>query len=111
MGKLSGAELQKWQTDQPLGAAWGNETERADVLAFDPLGKNKRIFATGIRNCVGMAIDPSNGTLWCSTNERDAIGDNLPPDYITRVRAGRLLWLALVLYRRERRSAAQGRAA
>src|SRR5580658_166720 len=88
MGKLSGAELQKWQTEQPLGAAWGNETERADVLAFDPLGKNKRIFATGIRNCVGMAIDPSNGTLWCSTNERDAIGDNLPPDYITRVRAG-----------------------
>jgi glucose/arabinose dehydrogenase len=88
MGRLSGAELQKWQTEQPLGAAWGNETERADVLAFDPLGKNKRIFATGIRNCVGMAIDPSNGTLWCSTNERDAIGDNLPPDYITRVRAG-----------------------
>jgi glucose/arabinose dehydrogenase len=88
MGKLSGAELQKWQTEQPLGAAWGNETERADVLAFDPLGKNKRIFATGIRNCVGMAIDPSNGAVWCSTNERDAIGDNLPPDYITRVRAG-----------------------
>lgn len=88
MGKLSGAELQKWQTEQPLGAAWGNETDRADVLAFDPLGKNKRIFATGIRNCVGMAIEPSNGTLWCSTNERDAIGDNLPPDYITRVRAG-----------------------
>ncbi len=88
MGKLSGAELQKWQSDHALGAAWGNETERADVLAFDPLGKNKRIFATGIRNCVGMAIDPSNGTLWCSTNERDALGDNLPPDYITRVREG-----------------------
>ncbi len=88
MGKLSGAELQKWQADQPLGAAWGNETERADVLAFDPLGKNKRIFATGIRNCVGMAIDPSNNTLWCSTNERDGLGDNLPPDYITRVREG-----------------------
>ncbi len=88
MGKLSGPELQKWRFDHALGAAWGNETERADVLAFDPLGENKRIFATGIRNCVGMAIDPSNGTLWCSTNERDALGDNLPPDYITRVRDG-----------------------
>jgi len=88
MGKLSATELQKWQSDHPLGAAWGDETDRADVLAFDPQGKNKRVFATGIRNCVGMAIDPSNGTLWCSTNERDRIGDNLPPDYITRVREG-----------------------
>jgi glucose/arabinose dehydrogenase len=35
-----------------------------------------------------MAVDPSNGTLWCSTNERDGLGDNLPPDYITRVRQG-----------------------
>ncbi len=88
MGKLSAAELQKWQSAHPLGAAWGDETDRADVLAFDPQGKNKRIFATGIRNCVGLAIDPSNGTLWCSTNERDRIGDNLPPDYVTRVREG-----------------------
>jgi glucose/arabinose dehydrogenase len=88
MGKLSAAELQKWQSDRPLGAAWGNETDRADVLAFDPQGKNGRIFATGIRNCVGMAVDPSNGTLWCSTNERDGLGDNLPPDYVTRVREG-----------------------
>jgi hypothetical protein len=88
MGKLSAAELQKWNSDHPLGAAWGNETDRADVLAFDSRGGNRRIFAAGIRNCVGMAVDPSNGTLWCSTNERDGIGDNLPPDYITRVREG-----------------------
>ena len=72
MGKLSGARIAEMAVRSPLGAAWGNETERADVLAFDPQGENKRIFATGIRNCVGMAIDPSNGTLWCSTNERDA---------------------------------------
>jgi hypothetical protein len=88
MGKLSAAELQAWRSDHPLGAAWGNETDRADVLAFDPHGKRIGIFATGIRNCVGMAIDPSDGTLWCSTNERDGMGDNLPPDYITRVREG-----------------------
>jgi glucose/arabinose dehydrogenase len=87
MGKLSGRTLQTFTADHPLGAAWGNETDRADVLAFDPQGKNKRIFATGIRNCVGMAVAPS-GTLWCSTNERDGLGDDLPPDYVTRVREG-----------------------
>ena len=88
MEKLSASALQAWQSDHPLGAAWGYETERADVLAFDPDGKNRRIFATGIRNCVGMAVAAASGTLWCSTNERDGLGDNVPPDYITRVRAG-----------------------
>jgi glucose/arabinose dehydrogenase len=84
MEKLSGAALQDWQSSRPLGATWGRETDRADVLTFDPQGKRVGIFATGIRNCVGMAIDPSNGTLWCSTNERDGLGNNLVPDYITR---------------------------
>jgi glucose/arabinose dehydrogenase len=87
-GKLSGSELQSFVSGHPLGATWGREADRADVLAFDPDGKNARVFATGIRNCVGMAIAPANGTLWCSTNERDALGDNVPPDYITRVGAG-----------------------
>jgi glucose/arabinose dehydrogenase len=86
--KLSAAALQAWQSNQPLGAAWGDETERADVLAFDPDGKNRRVFATGIRNCVGMAVSAVSGTLWCSTNERDGLGDDVPPDYITRVREG-----------------------
>jgi glucose/arabinose dehydrogenase len=88
MEKLGGAALQAWQSDHPLGAAWGRETDRADVLVFDPQGKRVGVFATGIRNCVGMAVDPSTGTLWCSTNERDGLGDDLPPDYITRVREG-----------------------
>jgi glucose/arabinose dehydrogenase len=88
MAKLSAKALQAWQSNHPLGAAWGNETERADVLAFDPDGKNRRVFATGIRNCVGMAVAAATGTLWCSTNERDGLGDNVPPDYITRVRDG-----------------------
>src|ERR1700733_4821761 len=47
-----------------------------------------RIFASGLRNCVGMAVNPITGALWCSTNERDGLGDNLPPDYITSVQAG-----------------------
>jgi glucose/arabinose dehydrogenase len=88
MGQLSATELQKWQSDHPLGAAWGNETDRADVLAFDPQGQNRRIYATGIRNCVGMAVEPASGTVWCSTNERDGLGDDVPTDYITRVRDG-----------------------
>jgi glucose/arabinose dehydrogenase len=88
MRKLSAADLQAWQSTQPLGAAWGNETDRAAVLAFDPEGKNKRIFATGIRNCVGMAVAPASGELWCSTNERDGLGDDVPADYVTRVRDG-----------------------
>ena len=88
MGTLDPAALAAFIKDKPLGATWGNETERADVLAFDPDGKNRRIFATGIRNCVGMAINPATGDLWCSTNERDLLGDNLVPDYLTRVREG-----------------------
>src|SRR4029077_7824680 len=91
MKKLSAAELHAWQSTQPLGAAWGNETDRAAVLAFDPEGKNKRIFATGIRNCVGMAVAPASGELWCSTNERDGLGDDVPTDYVTHVREARLL--------------------
>jgi glucose/arabinose dehydrogenase len=88
MTKLDPAALQKWVGENPLGATWGAEAERADVLVFDPQGKNGRIFATGIRNCVGMAIQPTTGDLWCSTNERDLLGDDLPPDYLTRVKEG-----------------------
>jgi glucose/arabinose dehydrogenase len=70
------------------GAAWGDEESRADVLVFDPDGGNRRVFATGIRNCVGLAVHPQTRDVWCSTNERDGLGDNLPPDYVTRVAPG-----------------------
>jgi len=77
-----------WIGSHPLGASWGSETGRADVLVFDPDGKNPAVFATGIRNCVGLAVHPKSGEAYCSTNERDGLGDNLVPDYITRVREG-----------------------
>jgi len=64
------------------------ERNRADVLEFNPDGSAMRVFAYGIRNCVGMAINSKTGELWCSVNERDALGDNLVPDYITHVREG-----------------------
>lgn len=65
-----------------------NENRRADILAFDPDGKNERIYARGIRNAVGLAIHPKTGQLWASVNERDGLGDHLPPDYITHVEEG-----------------------
>jgi len=61
------------------------EYHRADVLAFTPEGKFEKVYASGLRNCVGEAINSITGALWCSTNERDALGDNLVPDYITHV--------------------------
>jgi glucose/arabinose dehydrogenase/mono/diheme cytochrome c family protein len=64
------------------------EKNRADVLEFNPDGSAMRVYAYGIRNCVGMAINPKTGELWCSVNERDALGDNLVPDYITHVQEG-----------------------
>lgn len=64
------------------------ERDRADVLEFKPDGTGFRIFASGLRNCVGMAVNPITNALWCSINERDGLGDNLPPDYITSVQAG-----------------------
>jgi glucose/arabinose dehydrogenase/cytochrome c5 len=64
------------------------EKNRADILVFKPDGSDMRVFASGIRNPVGLAVDPKNGELWCSTNERDGLGDNLVPDYITHVQEG-----------------------
>ena len=64
------------------------EYHRADVLQFTPEGKFQKVYASGLRNCVGEAINPVTGALWCSTNERDALGDNLVPDYITHVEEG-----------------------
>jgi len=61
------------------------EYHRATNLEANPDGTALRVFAWGIRNAVGIAVDPATGELWASVNERDGIGDNLPPDYITHV--------------------------
>ena len=65
-----------------------SEFHRADILEYTPEGKFVRIYGSGIRNPVGLAVNPSTGELWCSTNERDELGDNLAPDYVTHVREG-----------------------
>jgi glucose/arabinose dehydrogenase len=81
-------DLVSYQASHALGAAWDKEEWRANVLAYDPDGKNKRIYATGIRNCSGLAVQPGTGTVFCAANERDLLGDNLPPDYVTSVKPG-----------------------
>jgi glucose/arabinose dehydrogenase len=88
MRKKSTREIEAWEARHGLGAAWGDEENRANVLVFTPEGKEGRTFATGLRNCVGLAMHPQTGDLYCSTNERDGLGDNLVPDYVTRVREG-----------------------
>ncbi len=89
MPKKSPAEIKSWEAEHGLGAAWGGETNRADVLVFD-VGSNQpgKPYATGIRNCVALAVQPGTGDLWCTVNERDALGDNLVPDYSTSVKEG-----------------------
>jgi glucose/arabinose dehydrogenase len=74
--------------DHALGAMWGEEADRADVLSFNPDGTDKQVYATGLRNCSGMSVQPETGALWCVVNERDELGDNLPFDYATVVQEG-----------------------
>ncbi len=65
-----------------------SEYHRADILEANADGSDLRVYASGIRNPVGIVFDPATGVLWTSVNERDDIGDNLPPDYITHVQEG-----------------------
>ena len=64
------------------------EIRRANILEVDPDGKGERIIASGLRNPVGMDFEPRTQTLWTAVNERDELGDDLVPDYITSVKDG-----------------------
>ena len=86
-------EIQAAEKERGLGASLGSEAWRADVLVTSPDGKDGlKSFANGIRNCAGLTVRPGTGPgagdVWCVTNERDMLGDNLPPDYATRVKEG-----------------------
>jgi glucose/arabinose dehydrogenase len=89
MKKKAPQEIETWEAQNGLGATWDTEEKRADVLVFE-VGSNKpgKVFATGIRNCAGLTMQPGTGELWCTTNERDMLGDDLVPDYSTRVKEG-----------------------
>lgn len=61
---------------------------RAAITICDPDGANARIYASGLRNPVGLTLEPKTGEVWTSVNERDLLGNDLPPDYVTSVRDG-----------------------
>jgi glucose/arabinose dehydrogenase len=65
-----------------------SDSQRAAISVLDPDGKNKKVFASGLRNPVGMAWQPDTNQLWTVVNERDNVGDNAPPDYLTSVSEG-----------------------
>lgn len=62
-----------------------NDPRRAAILVMDPDGSHARIYASGLRNAVGIAANPESGELWATVNERDDIGDNIPADYFTHI--------------------------
>jgi glucose/arabinose dehydrogenase len=64
------------------------EADRARIFEFNSDGSGRKVYAWGIRNAVGIAFRPGSDELWMSTNERDEIGEDLPPDYISSVRPG-----------------------
>lgn len=77
MPKKTEDEIKAFEKANGLGAAWGDEENRAGVRVFDAEGESVRNFATGLRNCSGMAIQPGTGTLWCTG-----------PDFLTTIEAG-----------------------
>ncbi len=81
-------DMAKFEKSHSLGSAWGKEEWRSNVLTYTPEGKDKKVYAAGIRNCSGLAVQQETGTVFCATNERDLLGDNTPPDYVTSVKKG-----------------------
>jgi glucose/arabinose dehydrogenase len=69
-------------------ASLGEDPRRAAITLCDLDGRNPRLYATGLRNPVNIALDPQSGQLWTTVNERDGLGDDLPPDYFTSVQDG-----------------------
>ncbi|HUZ45310.1 MAG TPA: sorbosone dehydrogenase family protein [Terriglobia bacterium] len=65
-----------------------SDSRRAAVTVANPAGGDASIYSSGLRNAVGLAINPDTGELWADVNERDMLGDNVPPDYFTHVAPG-----------------------
>jgi glucose/arabinose dehydrogenase/cytochrome c2 len=87
--KKTADEVKAWDAQHGLGATWGPEENRAMVRVYEVGGDTKgKTWATGLRNCVGMTLQPATGDIWCTVNERDMLGDDLVPDYATSVKQG-----------------------
>jgi len=94
MPKKTVAQAKEWERRHALGATWtrGKPRRRVGVRR----GSNRPAeSATGIRNCVGLTLQPKTAILWCTTNERDALGDNLVPDYFDARQGRRILRMAV----------------
>ena len=65
-----------------------SDSRRAAIMRYRPDGSSGELFASGLRNAVGIAFHPGTGVLWATVNERDWMGDDVPPDLITEVREG-----------------------
>ena len=88
MPEMTPEQIQQFEATHGRGAAWGEEENRAVVRVFDAQGRQVRNYATGLRNCSGLAMQPGTDNLWCVVNERDHLGPNLVPDYMVRVQEG-----------------------
>lgn len=80
--------IRRHEASHGRGAAWGDEENRAVVRVFDAEGRAIRNYATGLRNCSGLAMQPGTDNLWCVVNERDHTGPYLVPDMMARVQDG-----------------------
>ena len=74
MPDMTPEKIQQHEKTHGRGAAWGKEVDRGVVRVFDPQGKSVRNYATGLRNCSGLAMQPGTDDLWCIMNERDHLG-------------------------------------
>jgi glucose/arabinose dehydrogenase len=88
MDKTPKGGVEAWAADHVLGESWGSEEARAAIWSLTPEGKDKKVLATGLRNCAGMTVQPETSQVWCVVNERDELGDNVPFEYATHVSAG-----------------------
>jgi glucose/arabinose dehydrogenase len=66
----------------------GKDPRRAAILEINPDGTGMRVYASGVRNPNGMDWEPATGALWTAVNERDMLGDDLVPDYLTSIKEG-----------------------
>lgn len=88
MPEMSPEDIKAHEKVHGRGAAWGEEEDRAVVRVYDLKKKTLSNYATGLRNCSGLAMQPGTDNLWCVVNERDHLGPFLVPDFMARVKKG-----------------------
>jgi glucose/arabinose dehydrogenase len=86
LARRDAASIERFEQTHGMGAVWGREEGRALVLSLDIGSGLATSFATGLRNCVGMALEPRSRQPWCTVNERDQFGDDLPSDFVTQLK-------------------------